>query len=93
MSDDLSQRLADEADLCRNDGADDIAALLDETVRAIAHLKEQVEHATADACRYRWMRRPVTSLNGIRELQRIVGDLCEGDMDAAIDADMDAGRL
>ena len=32
---DLILRLQDEADLCRNDGASDIAALLDEAVRAI----------------------------------------------------------
>lgn len=35
---DLISRLQDEADLCRNDGASDIAALLDE---AAAALKEQ----------------------------------------------------
>jgi hypothetical protein len=32
---DLISRLQDEADLCRNDGADDIAALLDEAVAAL----------------------------------------------------------
>jgi hypothetical protein len=32
----LIQRLADEADLCRHDGADDIAALLDEAAAALA---------------------------------------------------------
>lgn len=32
---DLILRLQDEADLCRNDGAGDIAALLDEAVQAI----------------------------------------------------------
>ena len=32
---DLISRLQDEADLCRNDGASDIAALLDEAVAAI----------------------------------------------------------
>ena len=32
---DLISRLQDEADLCRNDGAADIAALLDEAVEAI----------------------------------------------------------
>ena len=32
---DLILRLQDEADLCRNDGATDIAALLDEAVEAI----------------------------------------------------------
>jgi hypothetical protein len=32
---DLISRLQDEADLCRNDGATDIAALLDEAVIAL----------------------------------------------------------
>ena len=32
---DLISRLQDEADLCRNDGATDIAALLDEAVAAL----------------------------------------------------------
>ncbi len=32
---DLISRLQDEADLCRNDGASDIAALLDEAVEAL----------------------------------------------------------
>ena len=33
---DLISRLQDEADLCRNEGADDIAALLDEAAAAVA---------------------------------------------------------
>lgn len=32
---DLISRLQDEADLCRNDGASDIAALLDEAAEAL----------------------------------------------------------
>jgi hypothetical protein len=32
---DLISRLQDEADMCRNDGASDIAALLDEAVEAL----------------------------------------------------------
>lgn len=32
---DLISRLQDEADLCRNDGANDIAALLDEATEAL----------------------------------------------------------
>ena len=32
----LTQRLSDEADQCRNDGADDIARLLDEAVAALS---------------------------------------------------------
>lgn len=36
MSDNLIDRLHDEADLCRNEGADDIANLLDEAIKALA---------------------------------------------------------
>jgi len=32
---DLLERLSNEADLCRNDGADDIADLLEEAIRAL----------------------------------------------------------
>jgi len=35
MTDTLIQRLSDEADLCRNDGATDIAGLLDDTIAAL----------------------------------------------------------
>lgn len=35
----LVERLLNEADLCRNDGADDIAALLDEAVAEIGVLR------------------------------------------------------
>lgn len=35
MTTDLATRLSDEADLCRNDGADDIARLLDEAAAAL----------------------------------------------------------
>lgn len=38
MSAELIQRLRDEADLCRNDGAEDIGALLDEAAEAIREL-------------------------------------------------------
>ena len=40
--DDLLTRLSDEADLCRNEGAQDIAVLLDEAVNAL-----QAAHAAA----------------------------------------------
>jgi len=42
---DLISRLQDEADLCRNDGASDIAALLDEAVSALqaqSYIRAQV---------------------------------------------------
>lgn len=39
----LVERLQDEADLCRNDGADDIATLLDDAALAAAALAELVE--------------------------------------------------
>ena len=44
----LVERLMDEADLCRNDGATDIAALLDDAV-------EELKAARKDAERYRWL--------------------------------------
>jgi len=37
----LSDRLSDEADLCRNDGADDIAALLDDARKELERLNAQ----------------------------------------------------
>lgn len=39
-ADDLIARLQDEADLCRNDGATDIAVLLDEAVAEIQRLRQ-----------------------------------------------------
>lgn len=45
----LIDRLNNEADLCRNDGADDIANLLGEAVAAL-------ESREKDAERYRWLR-------------------------------------
>lgn len=44
---DLLVRLTDEADLCRNDGCDDIAKLLDEAVVAITTLRAEVAKLTA----------------------------------------------
>lgn len=38
--DELLERASDEADLCRNDGADDIAELLDEAAATIRALRE-----------------------------------------------------
>lgn len=39
MSTQLIERLSDEADLCRNEGANDIAKLLDEAVAALASVE------------------------------------------------------
>ncbi len=46
---DLISRLQDEADICRNDGASDIAALLDEAVEAL----RDRNHDTAVGAKWR----------------------------------------
>lgn len=38
----LVERLQDEADLCRNEGADDIAALLDEAWQALSYYRDSL---------------------------------------------------
>jgi chromosome segregation ATPase len=43
---DLLDRLSDEADLCRNDGADDIANLLSAAREEILRLEGRVNHLT-----------------------------------------------
>lgn len=45
MSAQLVERLRNEADLCRNDGANDIASLLDEAIAALAAAEVPVEPA------------------------------------------------
>ncbi len=45
----LIQRLSDEADLCRNDGATDIAKLLDDAVYALVNQAAQIAALRADA--------------------------------------------
>lgn len=40
---DLISRLQDEADLCRNDGASDIAAMLDEATEALREAAAELE--------------------------------------------------
>ena len=39
---DIIERLRDEADLCRNEGADDIAELLGQAVSAIEELRSDI---------------------------------------------------
>ena len=67
---DLISRLQDEADLCRNDGATDIAALLDE---AVAALRDR-NHDTAVGEKWRtdsrleeWFPLTAEELTGLRE--------------------------
>ena len=49
----LVERLQDEADLCRNDGADDIAALLDEAVAEIRGLMQTLRDELDENLRLR----------------------------------------
>jgi hypothetical protein len=44
--DDLNDRLSDEASLCLNDGAEDIAKLLDEARDALLDERHKVNHLT-----------------------------------------------
>ena len=46
---DLISRLQDEADLCRNDGASDIAALLDEATEALRVDRQPLTREQIDA--------------------------------------------
>jgi hypothetical protein len=55
-------------------------------------LRAEVEELRADAGRYRWLRRDITSLSDIKRMQDIVTNLCEDHMDAAIDAAKEAGN-
>lgn len=48
MSDDLLERLNNEADLCRNDGADDCAKLFDAAITRITELEARPAIATVD---------------------------------------------
>lgn len=43
---DIRDRLSDEADLCRNEGAVDIAALLDDARYHIERLRDRINHLT-----------------------------------------------
>ena len=44
---DILERLQDEADLCRNDGADDIAQTLDDAINEIKALRQPTQ---SDVC-------------------------------------------
>ena len=45
MTGDLIERLHDEADLCRNEGADDVARLLDEAADALEAARAELENS------------------------------------------------
>lgn len=49
----LIQRLSGEADLCRNDGATDVAKLLDDAVYALVNQAAEIASLRADAGRLR----------------------------------------
>jgi hypothetical protein len=53
---------------------------------ALASLQARLNAAERDAARYRWLRSPFTSSAEVREMTRIVSELFDEDMDAAIDA-------
>lgn len=88
----LVQRLQDEADLCRNDGADDIAGLLDEAAGEVERLRMltcECVRNSADAARYRWLRDV-----GDASWSAMAARVTEGakGIDAAIDAAIAAAR-
>ena len=74
---DLIQRLSDEADLCRNDGATDVAKLIDDAVYEIVRqmnnvkwMKLRVEQQAAQIAALRAdAERLTTALNKIAEHQ------------------------
>ena len=74
---DLIQRLSDEADLCRNDGATDVAKLIDDAVYEIVRqmnnvkwMKLRVEQQAAQIAALRAdAERMTTALNKIAERQ------------------------
>lgn len=71
-ADDIVNRLRDEADLCRNDGADDIAELIEAAIDHIALLRDALDHivrsaaaSTTSTRRLRWIEhRARTALSG-----------------------------
>ena len=104
----LIQRLSDEADLCRNDGATDVAKLIDDAVYEIVRqmnnvkwMKLRVEQQAAqiaalraDAERYRWLRRTTNAVTskGERIDVRNNPDLWDAAIDAALRQEQPAGE-
>jgi hypothetical protein len=52
----------------------------------VAKMEARLDAVERDAARYRWLRSPFTSSAEVREMTRIVSELFDEDMDAAIDA-------
>lgn len=68
----LVERLRDEADLCRNDGADDIAELLDEAATTLEALAAERDALKAVAIQYRDdLRHPPSPDSKDRRLEMI----------------------
>ena len=86
MTDTLIQRLSDEAGLCRNDGATDIAKLIDDAVYALVNQAAQIDALRADAERYRWLRRTTNAVTskGDRIDVRNNPELWDSAIDAAL---------
>jgi hypothetical protein len=69
----LVDRLSDEADLCRNDGAEDIANLLDESRIAIVHLTDALQEITLG--RGEFNREPlIHAENTIESMKQVAKD-------------------
>ena len=65
---------------------------LDELIPMAEKLEAENEALRADAERYRWLRRPITSTADFKKWLDIITNLCEDRMDAAIDAAIDVAR-
>jgi hypothetical protein len=76
MSQDLIERLRDEANRLQADGGEGLASLLDEARERCEQQAAQIERLRKDAERHRWLR-----IDGC-------GDTLPGELDAAIDAAM-----
>lgn len=91
----LIGRINDEAELCCNEGADDISRLLVEASVALGSQALEIEALRADAGRHRWLRE-----NGMYGAPKVAvkdgyggKELAMGDyLDAAIDAAMSAEK-
>lgn len=75
---DLVDRLWDEADLCRNDGAEDIAILLSDAAKAIVKLRED---AAAEIVAY---LRDQANAGDRALLQAVTGSRLERDLAAGV---------
>ena len=63
----LKTRLADEADQCRHDGAEDIAGLLDDAINGIASLESELAAARETARRLMAAERATAERDAARD--------------------------